>query len=88
MPVIISSGVIVYVMAGSPIAGQIMSNDKGTLLFKGIEFSKMLLGFGLPLQVINVIMGVVNSVFVYYMEIRRSDHPVFIGPPVDPAVCA
>lgn len=63
LPVIIASGVIINILTTETLATNMMSGQRASMLFEGIEFQKVLVSLGLPIPVIETIMKVVNGIF-------------------------
>lgn len=64
LPVIIASGVIINIITGgSGVPGGMTGGDETTALFQGIQFGDMLLNFGVPLNVVERLLIIINSIF-------------------------
>lgn len=62
LPVIIASGIIINILNSGGVSGG-MSSDKTSALFQGIQFGEMLLNFGTPPNIVDILMRVINNIF-------------------------
>jgi len=62
LPVIIASGIIINILNSGGVSGG-MSGDKTSALFQGIQFGEMLLNFGTPPNIVDILMRVINNIF-------------------------
>lgn len=63
LPVIIASGVIIFILNQDTVAGSMMSGSKSSALFQSIEFGKLLTSMGVPKEVRTMILNAINGIF-------------------------
>lgn len=63
LPLIIASGVVLSIMNGDVVAGAMMNGETNSALFDSISIKDILLGAGLPYEIVNIIYETINGIF-------------------------
>lgn len=63
VPVIVASGVVVSIIRGDGLSGDLMNNGRSGMMMDSVSLSTLLLESGVSESVVNAIMYVVNNIF-------------------------
>lgn len=63
LPVIIASGIVIQIMSMDAVATSMMSGDKASTLFQGINLGELLLSMGFPSGVVDQMVIIINNIF-------------------------
>lgn len=63
VPVIVASGVVVSIIRGDGLSGDLMSNGRSGMMFEAVSLNTLMLESGVSENVVNAIMYVVNNIF-------------------------
>lgn len=63
LPVIIASGIVIQIMSMDAVATSMMSGDKASTLFQGINMGELLLSMGFPSSIVEQMVLIINNIF-------------------------